>query len=202
MIEHSKGFTFIEVLIAVVLTSFSLLSISILQFKTLQFNRSATYQSQATIIAHDMIERMRANSVAVDNRYYHLPTAASHSNCFTISGCSTSEMAENDMYEWAGGGHGAVSRLLPSGVATVCIDSTPGDGSFVSDVLVPACDNIGDIYAIKVLWRKVAKDDEEIDDSVTEELFRLPCSSGEELVEREVIEGNKDVSCFVTTVVL
>ena len=147
-IKNNKGFSLIEVLITALIVSFSLLGVGALQLKTHQFNTSASFQSYATILAHDMIERMRSNPVGIKNANYHLPTATQHSDCHTAVGCSTSEMAENDMYEWAGNGMHSIRKVLPAGRAVVCIDSTPNDGIPSS----AACDKVGSIYAIKIWW--------------------------------------------------
>ena len=47
--------------------------------------------------------------------------------------------------------------MLPSGTGTVCIDSTPNDGSAANW----RCDNLGVVYAIKVVWteRTTAQND-------------------------------------------
>lgn len=150
-IKNNKGFSLLEVLITTLITSFSLLSIGVLQLKTHQHNSNANFQSHATILAHDMIERMRSNPTGIKNTSYHLPAATEHSDCHTTTGCSSSEMAENDMYEWGGNGMHSIKKILPAGVAIVCIDSTPNDGTPTS----PACDNAGSIYATKIWWNGI-----------------------------------------------
>lgn len=56
------GFTLLETLITVVLFSFGILGVAGMQMNTQKFNRSALFETQAVIIAHDMFERMRANT--------------------------------------------------------------------------------------------------------------------------------------------
>ena len=152
---QAQGFTLIEVLVTVVIISFSLVSLAVMQIKTIQYGRSANYQSQATIMAHDMIERMRANPAGINNGDYHLPTATQNANCFTTTGCSTLAMAKNDMYEWADDGQYSASKNLPLGLARVCIDSTPDDGVITNGTLKPECDNTGEVYAVKIWWHGV-----------------------------------------------
>jgi len=144
-----NGFTLIEVMVAVLVLSFGILGIAGLQVLAQQFSTQAHFHTQATLISHDMFERMRANPAGMQSGTYHLPESKQHENCYTTAGCSTQEMAENDMYEWAGTARGSIRSKLPLGRAVVCIDSTPQDG----DVADPACDNKGNIYAIKVWWR-------------------------------------------------
>ncbi len=57
--EH--GFTLLEILIAVVILSVGLLGLAGLQARSLQANQSALMRSQATVLAYDMVDRMRAN---------------------------------------------------------------------------------------------------------------------------------------------
>lgn len=148
MIKISKkstaGFTLIEVLIALVVLSIGLLGVATLQAKSQQFSRNAYLNTQATVIAHDMLERMRANPAGLKSSFYNNPATTEHSDCFTTTGCSSQQMAENDMFEWSD----HISKKLPNGKAVICIDSTQDDGG--EDA--PACDGVGSIYAVKVWW--------------------------------------------------
>lgn len=147
-IKSQAGFTLLETLIAVILLSFGLLGVAGMQMKSQQFNRSAYFETQAIIIAHDMLERMRANIAGQKNGHYHLPTATKHARCYTTVGCDTLEMAQNDMYEWAGADTDSIAAKIPAGAGTVCLDSTPDDGTPTT----PECDNTGQVYAIKIWW--------------------------------------------------
>jgi len=61
-LSNSKGFTLIEALIAVVILAIGLLGIAGLQATNLKNNQSAYNRSQATLLAYDMADRIRANS--------------------------------------------------------------------------------------------------------------------------------------------
>ncbi|KAG1682878.1 hypothetical protein GQR58_010672 [Nymphon striatum] len=120
--------------------------------KAQNYSQDAYFRTQATVIAHDILERIRANPEGQQAGIYHLPSAIKHSSCYSESGCGVEEMSENDMYEWAGNPVGdnsnSVARLLPGGSAIICIDSTPNDG----EASAPACDGSGSVYAAKVWW--------------------------------------------------
>ena len=59
-----RGTTLIEVLIALIVLSIGLLGLALLQVTSVQSNHSAYYRSQATVLAHDLADRMRANRTA------------------------------------------------------------------------------------------------------------------------------------------
>lgn len=145
-----QGFSLIEVLIAMFVIAIGLLGAAGLQLQGLQQLQSSYLRSQATIIAYDMADRMRANPVALASGAYNDPTAKLTANCLTIAGCTPAELAEHDFYEWTGNGatSDSISNILPLGLGVVCLDSSPDDGTLAN----PACDNIGSLYAIKVWW--------------------------------------------------
>ena len=60
-INNQKGFTMLEVLIAIIIFSFGLLGLAGLQLVSLANNLSANSRSTATALAYDMADRMRAN---------------------------------------------------------------------------------------------------------------------------------------------
>lgn len=55
------GFTLLEVLVTMVILAIGLLGLAGLQATSLRFNQSSYLRSQATNLAYDMVDRMRAN---------------------------------------------------------------------------------------------------------------------------------------------
>jgi type IV pilus assembly protein PilV len=115
-----NGFTLIEVLIATVVLAIGLLGLAGLQATSLRNNQSAYNRSQATQLAYDIADRMRANTAAQANYLTAsmAPTAATaKANCKNTTGCSTADMAENDLFEW----NAAITApgILPDGVGTI-----------------------------------------------------------------------------------
>jgi type IV pilus assembly protein PilV len=58
---REKGVGLIEVLIAMLLFGTALVTLSGLQTRSLQFNQSAYFRSQASMLAYDIIDRIRIN---------------------------------------------------------------------------------------------------------------------------------------------
>jgi type IV pilus assembly protein PilV len=61
---NQVGFTLLEVMIAVFVLAVGLLGLASLQMLSLKNNHSAQYRTTATIIAYDVIDRMRLNRTA------------------------------------------------------------------------------------------------------------------------------------------
>lgn len=66
----SEGFTLIEVLVALIVLSVGLLGLAALQQNAVRFNHGAELASQATSLAYDIVDRMRANRRAALNGAY------------------------------------------------------------------------------------------------------------------------------------
>jgi len=67
---HGRGFTLIEVLVTMLILSIGLMGMAGLQAVSLKMNQSAHLSSQATFLAYDIIDRMRANrTAALDEAY-------------------------------------------------------------------------------------------------------------------------------------
>jgi type IV pilus assembly protein PilV len=66
----SAGFTLIEVLVALIVLSVGLLGLAALQQNAVKFNHGAELASQATSLAYDIVDRMRANRRAALNGAY------------------------------------------------------------------------------------------------------------------------------------
>lgn len=151
LIKHPylQGFTLLEVLIALVVLSIGLLGLAGLQSTGLRFNQSAGMRTQATQLAYDMSDRMRANMTAVNAGSYlgsssAVPTAVA--NCHNTTGCTSANMAADDLANW----HLAVTRYLPMGEWVICRDADPSNGTSAA---ADGCDgNATSPYAIKMWW--------------------------------------------------
>lgn len=120
----ARGFTLLEVLIALLVLSIGLLGLGAMQMTSLKNNHSAYLRSQATFLAYDVLDRMRANRpTATTTANYATALAAAGSeptNCITNT-CDGSEMAAFDIWEWKT----EVAARLPGGLASVAAVATP-----------------------------------------------------------------------------
>lgn len=64
---RQRGFTLLEVLIALVVLAVGMLGIAALQARGMQYNTDAYARTQATILAYDVIDRMRTRSYPLSN---------------------------------------------------------------------------------------------------------------------------------------
>ena len=143
-IKRQQGTTLIEVLVSLLILSFGMMGMAGLQNVSLRANQLGYFRTQATTYTFDIVERMRANITGVDAGSYNNVAGAATASCFTVAGCTSTQMAAQDIFDWSAG----VTTALPLGDSVVCLDSTPTDGTTGAK----ACDNTGAIYAIKLWW--------------------------------------------------
>jgi type IV pilus assembly protein PilV len=100
-----KGVGLIEVLIAMLVFGTALVTLSGLQSRSLQFNQSAYLRSQASMLAYDIIDRIRINRINADS--YDIQYDAA-----TPTGSS---LKDQDLKSWKA----AISASLPDGKGEV-----------------------------------------------------------------------------------
>ncbi len=127
---RQSGFTLFEVLIAIAVTSIGLLGLAAMQAIGLKNNQNAYHNTQSTVLAYDIADRMRANADSMNNYLTNYvspeetPTEGEEEgdvpdlpNCNDSSGCTAAQMAQSDLLEW----NAAVASALPSGTGTITI---------------------------------------------------------------------------------
>ena len=133
------GFSLVEVLVAVVLLSIGLLGLAKLQFWGVRHTGSAYFRTQATQIANEMVERLRANpgGVAVD-AYALNKGGCGPAQCGTLpvncrsAACGPEQLAAFDEFSMAcgetgsGDGVGADDLLPGGGMRVDCKDIGKG----------------------------------------------------------------------------
>lgn len=123
----------LEVLIALIVLAVALLGHSKIQALGVRAGTNAHLKTEATFLANDMIERMRANQPSVDNDYYAtgidygtldcaVPpgTICSEGTAGAAADCNSAQIAEEDAWTW----FCDVTNSLPGG--TVAVSSAAG----------------------------------------------------------------------------
>ncbi|AMN47265.1 type IV pilus assembly protein PilV [Steroidobacter denitrificans] len=105
--HRSYGTTLIEVLVTLVVISVGLLGIAGLQLVSLRNNKDATIRTQASVLAADIADRMRANRTAALNDQYNLEIDTSPGTGTTIP--------EDDLTAW----RTTLAQQLPNGTGSV-----------------------------------------------------------------------------------
>ena len=161
----SKGFSLIEVLVAIVILAFGMLGTVGMQAFALQANRDARLQAQATVLARELAEMMRGNkeiavkTTSTDNPYLvSAMTMATPVYCMSITnattGCTTSaDVASAEMTDWLT----RVAAELPDARVTVCFDGAPFDANGLPQW---TCNATGadEIVYIKIGWTRASTD--------------------------------------------
>jgi type IV pilus assembly protein PilV len=98
-----RGMTLVEALVALVVLSIGLLGVAALQVASLRNSHAAHTRAQATALAYDIADRMRANRAAAQSGNYDIALGA------TIGTPGT--LAEVDLLTWKD----ALTATLPAG---------------------------------------------------------------------------------------
>ncbi len=100
----SRGFTLIEVLIAVLIFSLGLLGMAGIMIMSAQANHAGFQRTQVSVLAQNMADRMRANPIGIwksdyDNAAY--PVATADPACYPAGPCSPDDVATHDQVQWS-----------------------------------------------------------------------------------------------------
>lgn len=123
-LDHKqKGFGLIEVLVSMLILAVGLLGVAALQSQSIRFNHEAYLRTQATVLANDIIDRLRTNrATAIGSNSYDLAFAdvpvASATLCET-NPCSAGNIAAYDFTQWRAN----IASALPNGTGAVTPDA-------------------------------------------------------------------------------
>lgn len=108
----------IEVLVTLMVLSIGLLGLAAMQANSIQNTHGAYVRTQATYLAYDMLDRMRANMTGVTaNNYNNIDTVADdylQPGCIAVD-CTPAQMATHDAAEWESN----LAAQLPEGQGTI-----------------------------------------------------------------------------------
>jgi len=92
--NKQSGFSLIEVLVALLVLSIGLLGLAALQTTSLQYNTDSYTRTQATLLAYDIIDRMRSNATGFTGGDYDVADETAAANVVsTYNGCKGSSCA-------------------------------------------------------------------------------------------------------------
>jgi type IV pilus assembly protein PilV len=100
--RRTRGFTLVEVLVSLVILSIGLLGIAKLMMFSSHANDSAYLRTQATDLAYEMLDYMRANSVQAAAGAYTtaLATPATNPGFVCVGAAPCANLALYDVYLW------------------------------------------------------------------------------------------------------
>jgi type IV pilus assembly protein PilV len=140
-----RGFSLIEVLVALFVLSLGLLGLAALQTTGLKFNHRSYERTQAVLQAYDIIDRMRANKGnggAINSNYDGVALGATPGTADCASGCTADQLAQYDIRKW----NETNAALLAEGKGAIC------RGTFAADL--GSCNVGGNIYRIALKWKE------------------------------------------------
>ncbi|MBF0470733.1 MAG: type IV pilus modification protein PilV [Gammaproteobacteria bacterium] len=161
-----QGFTLLEVMIAIVISSIGLLGVAALQLGGLHAVNSTGNRSQANLLADDLIEMMQANPTAVlAGNYTTAPVANNiNNNCMesysgssnvTAANCTPAQLAAYELSAWFFGFPSGVSR---NGGVVNQIPVSPVVAVTCSDVTTETPTNIpcsdGSPHTVCISWQE------------------------------------------------
>ncbi len=130
MNKNTEGFTLLEVLVAVLVFSFGLLGIAGMMTISVRNNHNGYLRSQANFLAENMVDRMRANPVALWNGVYDGTPTVGTASCALGSPCNYNALAQFDMEQWAQ----SLQVALPSGTGNIaCVANGAADTTTIAD---------------------------------------------------------------------
>ncbi len=141
-----RGFTLLEVLVALLVLSIGLLGIGKLMIMSARANDSAYMRSQATALAYTILDAMRANRQAAIVQGYDTAMGAFPGPvvCTVAAPCNSGQQAQNDLAQWGA----SLAAELPLGqgsVATVTApDTATGANNITATVTVQWSDKVAE----------------------------------------------------------
>ncbi|MBC9070550.1 type IV pilus modification protein PilV [Thauera sp. CAU 1555] len=131
-VSKQRGSTLLEALVAMIILSFGLLGMAGLQGASLQVNQSAMQRSQATMLGHAMLDRIRLAADAGDL------TGTPYDIGIDAATPAGADLFSTDIRTWR-----ASLQAALGGAATGGVCRSDADGT---------CDNAGDYHAIDIRW--------------------------------------------------
>lgn len=117
MERTQRGFSLIEVLVALIVMSVGMLGIASLYVQSMQAGRTSLFRHNAVTLAGDVADRIRANPTA--GAAYADPVGADNNCIAQGTNCSAPQMAAQDVLVW----QDQANATLPAGQVAVVFDN-------------------------------------------------------------------------------
>ncbi len=153
-LRYQQGFTLVEVLVSMVILAIGLLGLAAMQGRALKDNQDAYFYSQASLLAYEMGDRVKANSAywagtQSDGSLNPMPDPSLAKNCTGADeSCTPMEMAATDLQYW----QNSASKVLPmpTGYNAKIVDIERS-----SNVNVVPCMGTGTSLCLTTMWARV-----------------------------------------------
>lgn len=116
--QRQHGFTLLEVLVALLIVSIGLLGLAALMSTSLKNNQGASQRSQATWLAYDILDRMRANETLALSGAYNITQGATAPAC-PANANTSAQVVQCDKSQW----EAELAAALPSGDGSVSVNN-------------------------------------------------------------------------------
>jgi type IV pilus assembly protein PilV len=117
--QYQKGVGLIEVLVTMLILAVGLLGLAGLETQSLRYSHEAYLRTQTSVLAGDMIDRLRANSsIALTTNNYNFSltdTPTGLANACETAACSGANLAAYDFKQW----RDEIESQLPGGGGSV-----------------------------------------------------------------------------------
>ncbi|MEM1262624.1 MAG: type IV pilus modification protein PilV [Pseudomonadota bacterium] len=94
--KRQRGFTLIEVLVAMVVMAIGMLGIAGMYVHSLQAGRTSQLRTQAVTLASDVADRIRANPLGGITYI----GGGANTNCTDANACTPADLANYDIWSW------------------------------------------------------------------------------------------------------
>ncbi len=133
--NRQKGFTLVEVLVALVILSIGLLGVAGMQINGMKGNHNAFLRSQGLQYAYEVLDMMRANRTAAISATYTANYSIASDKNPTTEGKTGVALA--DLLEWRRGLSGASnpSSGLPGGLGAIAVTAN-ADNTWTVNITV------------------------------------------------------------------
>jgi type IV pilus assembly protein PilV len=145
----TRGFTLLEVLVALLVLSIGLLGIGKLMMLSARANDSAYMRTQATALGYTILDAMRANRQAAILQGYDtgMGVVPGLPGCGTTvaTACTSGQQAQNDLAQWGN----ALTAQLPTGQGSVTTvinapDTVTGANNVTATIVVQWIDKVAE----------------------------------------------------------